>query len=139
MMAGEGLSPSFGILGLDGTVALILGAMIDTDMVQFRISWLVLVGVTLASLGMTIAIVRLAVTTRRRRVVTGLEGMIGATGTVLSWNDGVGHIFVHGERWRAVGDQANLSDPVRVTGVNGLTLCVGPIGADELAVTPQRS
>src|SRR3546814_19666431 len=41
LMAGEAFAPSFGILGIGGIIAFVLGAtiLIDTDMPEFRISW----------------------------------------------------------------------------------------------------
>lgn len=68
-------------------------------------------------------IVRTALGARRRKVVSGPEEMIGAAGTVQDWSDGRGHVFVHGERWSASGDrQFNKGQPVRVTGLSGLTV-----------------
>lgn len=130
LMAAEAFSPSFGILGIGGLVAFALGAaiLIDTDVPQFRISWPALGAVAMASLAMTFVIMRLALTSRRRKIVSGREELIGATGTVLDWSNGSGHVFVHGERWRAASsDDLPADTPVRITGLDGLTLDVAPI------------
>ena len=130
LMAVEAFSPSFGILGIGGLVAFALGAaiLIDTDVPQFRISWPALSAVAIASLTMTFVIMRLALTSRRRRIVSGREELIGATGTVLDWSNGSGHVFVHGERWQAASaDDLPADTRVRITGLDGLTLDVMPI------------
>src|SRR3546814_12685300 len=94
-------------------------------MPEFRISWPVLAAVALVSLGVTAAIARLAMTSHRRKVVSGREELIGSQGTVLDWEDGRGHVFVHSERWRAVGvDPLQAGEPIRVLSIYGHTLQV---------------
>lgn len=140
LMAAEAFTPSFGILGIGGIVAFVLGAaiLIDTDVPQFQIALPVLAAVALASLAMTVLIVRLALVSRRREVVSGREEMIGAEGKVIGWNGGEGHVFVHGERWRARGhDGLAAGAPVRVTALDGLTLAVEPLDVAAGAVARQ--
>jgi membrane-bound serine protease (ClpP class) len=99
--------------------------LIDTDAPQFQISWPAIGAVAITSLAMTVVFARLAFTSQRRKVVSGREELIGATATVLDWNSGRGHVFVHGERWQAAGDRDLPPDaPVRVIGLDGLTLDV---------------
>jgi membrane-bound serine protease (ClpP class) len=51
---------------------------------------------------------------------------------VLDWKDGRGHVFVHGERWRARGvDELAAGHAVEVRGIDGLTLRVGPAGSAQ--------
>lgn len=133
LMAAEAFSPSFGILGIGGLVAFMLGGaiLIDTDVPQFQIGWPAVASVAIASLALTVVIARLALVSRRRKIVSGREEMIGASGTVLDWAGGTGHVFAHGERWQAAG-AADLKAgmPVRVTGLEGLTLDVTQADTD---------
>ncbi|NGO53831.1 NfeD family protein [Mesorhizobium camelthorni] len=125
LIVAEAFAPSFGILGIGGTVALVLGATIlfDTDIPGLQLSWPVIGGVAVGSLALTLLIVRLAWTSQRRKVVTGAQQLVGATGTVGDWNGTVGHVFVHGERWNAVSSRPLApGQEVRVTALNGLTL-----------------
>ncbi len=127
LMAAETFSPSFGILGIGGVVAFMLGGaiLIDTDVPQFQISWPAVATLAIVSLAMTVVIARLALISRRRKIVSGREELIGARGIVLDWNNGTGHVFVHSERWQAAGAgdlAAGMS--VHVTGLQGLTLDV---------------
>ncbi|PBN42273.1 nodulation protein NfeD [Sphingobium sp. D43FB] len=127
LMVAEAFSPSFGILGIGGLVAFMLGGaiLIDTDVPQFQISWPAIGAVAITSLAMTVVFARLAFTSQRRKIVSGREELIGAAGTVLDWNNGRGHVFVHGERWQAASDGDMTADtPVRVTNLDGLTLDV---------------
>lgn len=129
LMAGEAFAPSFGVLGIGGIAAFILGAaiMIDTDVPQFRIGWPVIAAVAIVSLAVMLAIARLAVTSQRRKVVSGREELIGAAGTVADWANGRGHVFIHGERWMAAGvHELSTGAPVRVIRLDGLTLTVEP-------------
>ena len=134
MIAAEAFSPSFGVLGIAGAVALAFGAtiLIDTDVPQFQIGWPVAAGLAVASLAIVLVLARFALRSRRVRIVSGREEMIGAIGEVLDWKAGHGHVFVHGERWRARGvDRLKKGDAVEVSGIDGLTLTVGPASAGE--------
>jgi membrane-bound serine protease (ClpP class) len=138
LMAAEAFSPSFGILGIGGVIALALGAAIlfDTDIPEFRVALPILGAIIAASMGMTLLTARLALRSRRSKVVSGREEMIGATGRVSDWHGSSGHIHTHGERWQASGpDNLNIGQPVRVVGLDGLTLAVEPITPGSLKET----
>jgi membrane-bound serine protease (ClpP class) len=127
LMTAEAFAPSFGILGIGGIVAFVLGGaiMIDTDVPQFQVAAPVLVVVALTGLAMSIIFARMALTARRRKIVSGWEHMIGASGTILDWSQGKGHVFVHGERWQAIGDHdLSVGAKVIITALSGLVLHV---------------
>jgi membrane-bound serine protease (ClpP class) len=129
LMAGEAFAPSFGILGIGGIAAFVLGAaiMVDTDVPQFRVGWPVIAAAALVSLAVMLAVARLALTSHRRKVVSGREQLIGATGNILDWENGRGHVFVHGERWMAEGvRELSTGQPVQVVRLEDLTLTVEP-------------
>lgn len=141
LMVGEAFNPSFGILGIGGAIAFVLGGaiLIDTDLAQFRIGWPVLAGMAVASLGATVLIARLALMSRRREVVSGREEMIGSQGTVIDWSGRQGHVFIHSERWRATGvDSLRAGESVRVVALDGLTLRVEPDVEPDQAPTMER-
>ncbi|HET6468450.1 MAG TPA: nodulation protein NfeD [Geminicoccaceae bacterium] len=128
LMVAEGFAPSFGILGIGGGIALALGAMLlIEDVPGFELSWAVVAGIVATSIAFSLVVVRLAVTSHRREVVSGREQMIGSTAEVLDWSGRSGHVLVHGERWRAVAP-APLAPGrrVRVARIDGLTLGVEP-------------
>ncbi|HVL78518.1 MAG TPA: nodulation protein NfeD [Sphingomicrobium sp.] len=129
LIAAEAFTPSFGVLGIAGVVALAIGAtiMIDTDVPEFQVSWAAAAGLAVASLIIVLVIARFAMTSRRAKIVTGREQMVGATAEVVAWKGGRGHVLVHGERWRARGvDRLKPGETVEVLAIDGLILTVGP-------------
>ena len=127
LIVAEAFAPSFGILGIGGTAALVLGAVIlvDTDAPGIDISIPLIAGIAAAGVISTFIVATLARRSFRAKVVTGAEEMVGAPGHVTDWDGTRGHVFVHGERWQAKGP-AGLTpqDAVRVTAIDGLTLTV---------------
>lgn len=131
LIVAEAFAPSFGILGIGGTVALVLGAVIlvDTDVPGIAISIPLVAGVAVSGVIATFIVAYLARRSFSAKVVSGAEEMVGAPGKVTDWAGGEGHIWVHGERWAAAGDGALApGDKVRVTGLDGLTLRVERAG-----------
>ena len=127
LMVAEGFSPSFGVLGLGGAVALVFGATVlfDETSPGYRLSMALVAGLALASLALTLLIVRMAMKSRRLRVVTGGPALLGDVGEVLEWHQGKGRVFAAGERWLARGPDALApGQAVRITSIHGLQLDV---------------
>ena len=138
LMIGEAFAPSFGILGIGGAIAFVLGAtiMFDSDIPGFEISWAILLTIAGASLLFALVLIPMVITAYRRPVVTGQEDMLQSFGEVLEWSNGAGQVFVHGERWRAVSDAPlSAGQKVRVTGIDGLTLKVQPASLPQAKET----
>jgi membrane-bound serine protease (ClpP class) len=87
LMVAEAFTPSFGILGVGGAAAFVLGAaiLVDTEAPGFQISWAVIGAVAATSLALTLVVVRLAIRSHKLRVTTGIEEMTGARGEVEDW------------------------------------------------------
>lgn len=133
LMVAEAFSPSFGVLGLGGAVAFVFGAtlLFDETSPGYRLSMALVAGVAVASLALTLLIVRMALKSRRLRAVTGAEALPGEVGEVLEWHQGKGRVFAAGERWLARGPAAlTPGQPVRITAVQGLQLDVQSIDPD---------
>ncbi|MCF8708583.1 NfeD family protein [Rhizorhapis sp. SPR117] len=129
LMIAEHFTPSFGILGLGGVVAFVLGAaiLIDTDVPEFQIAWPVIGTLAATSLVFVLAIGRLAFFAHHRPVVSGREEMIGRNGIVQDWSGDQGHVFAHGERWNAASAAPlHVGEHVRILALDGLTLRVAP-------------
>jgi membrane-bound serine protease (ClpP class) len=101
LMMAEAFTPSI-VLGVGGVASFVLGAaiIVDTEATEFQISWAVISAVAVTSLALTLLVGRLAISSYRRRVATGVEEMAGVRGEVQDWQDGAGHVFAHGERWK---------------------------------------
>jgi membrane-bound serine protease (ClpP class) len=131
MLTAEAFVPSFGILGLAGIAALVVGSimLMDGDVPGFTLAWGLIAGVAAASGLLFTTVLTLAVRSRRQAVVSGREGMIGATGPVVRWNGHDGSVRVHGEVWRARARRAlSPGQRIQVSEVDGLTLVVEPEG-----------
>ena len=134
LLIAELMIPSFGVLGIGGTVSLVLGSMMLTrdaiPGVQVSLGFIVPMALALAAI--TLFLGRLALTSQLRRSVTGVDGMIGVSGLargVVGPNE-PGNVDIHGEIWRAQSaSPIGAGQPVRVTAVDGLTLTVEPSGA----------
>lgn len=126
--------PSFGVLGIGGIAALLVGSvMVTREVPDVRVGYGLIAPVVLAVAGIFLFLGRLAVGSQRRRAVTGVEGLVGASAQALTplGPGHIGQLSVRGEIWRgtsttpiAVGQMA------RVRAVEGLTLLVEPFGDD---------
>ena len=126
--------PSFGALGIGGTISLVIGSiMLTRDTIPgVPVGLGFIVPMALAVSAITLLLGRLALRAQRQPSVTGIEGMIGAAGRTLSGvgPDATGRVDVHGEIWRAQSaTDIAAGQFVRVTAVNGLTLTVEASGA----------
>jgi membrane-bound serine protease (ClpP class) len=134
-MVAEALTPSFGVLGIGGIAAFVLGAsmLIDTDIPAFRVSWSVIGALAAVSGGFLVLILGYAWRAHRRPVASGREQLVGATARVLDWSGAEGHVRAEGERWRARGGAYRPGETVEVRDVDGLTLVIGPAPSGQAA------
>jgi len=113
-------------LGIGGTVAMVLGALLlinGPPEVRIHLATAISVAVPFALI--TMFLVSLVIRARRNKVLTGPAGMIGEMGVARTALEPEGQVQVRGEYWDAV---ASSSIPagarVRVLGVSGLKLQV---------------
>ena len=122
---------SHGILAMGGIVAMALGSLMlyEAPEAGFRVSWLVIIPTVAVSAGIFLFALTAGVRALARRPQLGAEALVGATGTAYGALAGEGQIKLQGEIWRAVTERP-IADgtPVRVVGVDGLTLRV--VGAE---------
>jgi len=130
LMIGEAVAPSFGVLGIGGVIAMVIGSiiLIDTDVPGFMISRPLIGAIALVSSFGLMAIIGIAMKARRRPVVSGREELLSAQGTALLDFEHSGSVFVHSERWSAVTESPlREGQAIMVTGIDGLTLKVRPL------------
>jgi membrane-bound serine protease (ClpP class) len=130
LMIGEAFAPSFGVLGIGGVAAFVLGSIIlmDTDAPGFGIDMSVIVTFSLLSALVFIFIIGMAIRARRHPVVSGMNELVGGTAMVLEDFQGRGAVRIHSEIWQADSAAAlRKGQRVRVTGIDGLTLRVEPL------------
>lgn len=127
LLIAEAFAPSFGILGIGGTAAMVVGAaiLVEGEGPGAEVSVPLIAGIAVTGLIITLIVARLAMGSVKAKVVSGPEEMIGAEGEIIDWDGGQGHVWVHAERWRAVCDTPlSPGDSVRVTALDGLKLRV---------------
>jgi len=129
LMAGEALTPSFGIMGVGGAVAFFAGAMmlIDSDTPDYGVDILVAGSITFVSVAFLSIILALVLKAQRRPKTTGIEELTTAVGEIMSWSQGQGQVRVTGEVWKAISSGEAIlqkGDKVRIVGINGLILTV---------------
>jgi membrane-bound serine protease (ClpP class) len=122
--------PSFGALGIGGTVSLVIGSVMVTRQVPgVAVGLDFILPVALVVAGGILLLGRLALKAQRLTPVTGSEALIGRRARVRTALAPPipGTVDVHGEIWRAVSDSpVAAGEFVRVTAVDGLTLTVVP-------------
>ncbi|HEY2560579.1 MAG TPA: nodulation protein NfeD [Caldimonas sp.] len=129
-LVAEVFVPLSGALAVGGLVAFVIGAtiLIDTEALGDGVSLPLVLTIAGASAVFVLVVVGMAVRARRQPVVSGAEELAGGRGEVLADFTGEGWATVHGETWR-VRSAVPLAhgQPVRVIGIQGLTLDVEPL------------
>ncbi|MEQ6885909.1 nodulation protein NfeD [Salicola sp. Rm-C-2C1-2] len=135
LMVVEAVSPSFGVLGLGGAVAFVMGSimLMDTDVPGYQIAMPVIAALSVSTVLIMVLVLRMALQSVRKAVVSGSEGMEGSTAVAIRDFDdhGKGWVRVLGEIWQAhSADPVHEGDVVMIQNVEGLKLKVrsgGPV------------
>ncbi|HZU25489.1 MAG TPA: nodulation protein NfeD [Bryobacteraceae bacterium] len=130
LFALEAKFTSHGVLGIGGAISMILGALLLINgPPEVRIHFATAVAVTVPFAIITLFLVGIVVRARRAKVLTGPSGLLDEVGIARTDLAPEGRIFVHGEYWNAVSSSPIPAGArVRVTGVDGLTVRVEPVG-----------
>lgn len=134
LMLAEAFVPGFGILGLSGVAAFVIGSVIlmDTEAPGFGINPGMIGGFALSSAAIFMLAVGFLVRARRMPVVSGREEMLGAQGEALEDFTTAGMIRIHSEIWKArSGEAVRKGEKVIVQRLEGLTLIVSPLRNQE--------
>ena len=131
LFALEPFLTAHGILAAGGAVAFVFGSVLlinAPDAPFLQISLYAITAVTVVFLGFFLVIVAAVLRSRRRKVVTGREGMIGSTGVVRREIEPgqSGIVLVHGELWQAKAPDGRMlpGEAVVVLSLDGLLLTV---------------
>jgi membrane-bound serine protease (ClpP class) len=125
LFALEAKFATHGILGLGGIVLLTIGGLllVDGPIPQMRVQLWTALGVSVPLGVITVFLMTIALRARRSKVVTGLQGMIGAVGEARTDIDPEGKVFVQGELWNAhARSRVGLGEHVVVRRVEGLEM-----------------
>jgi len=129
----EAVTPSFGVIGAGGVVAIVLGALFlfeeqPLPTPALRVSLSMILPVTILLAIVVIVVGRKVMEAQSRPPVTGAEGLVGLIATVKTPIEGHGKggkVFVHGEYWDArASEPIDVDERVKVVGIDGLVLDV---------------
>ena len=129
-MVAEVFISGFGILGIGGVVAFAFGSLLlfDADTLGSGVSIPLIIAFTVASLTFFIIVMKLFISSRSSKVVSGIEEMVGVTAEVIDYDDKDYIVFCHGERWSATSEsKLSVGQSVQVVELFGLVLKVKPI------------
>ena len=121
---------SHGLLAIGGVISLFLGSLMlfQSPAEYLRLSLSVIIPAVLVTSGFFIFAMTMAIRARLKKPTTGLEGLIGETGVVVTPLAPEGKVSVHGEFWDAVSDQSiEKGEKARIVGVTNLRLKVKKI------------
>jgi membrane-bound serine protease (ClpP class) len=129
LMFAEAFAPGFGVLGIGGLIAFVLGAVFlfdpESTTVPLAITWPVIAATAGTTAVLFGTVLGSLMQSRTQPVRTGAEEMIGSTGEVIEWDGTQGRVRTHSEIWLA---RASIALPpgqlVTVTGLDGLVLLV---------------
>ena len=127
----EAFITSHGVLGIGGTIAMLLGSvmLIDSSSPALQISWAVIIPAVALSALLFIITVSVAVKVYREKADTGKEGLIGMQALAKTDILADGQVFMRGEYWSAWSDEPiSKGDKVTIISVEGLKLKVKKSG-----------
>ena len=127
LMTAEAFAPSFGILGLGGITAFVIGSIVlmDTSVPGYQIAMPLILGFAVFSALLLVFALGLVLKARRHAVVSGLQPLLGQTATIESVRNGEAYIRLQGERWHVeCPDPLAVDDTVTVTDASGVILKV---------------
>jgi len=124
---------SHGLLAIGGVISLLLGSMMlirsDSSLEMVKISRSIIFSATIVSALFFLFVVGLGIKAQRRKVVTGIEGLMGGTGEVMETLSPIGIIKVQGEIWNAesLSGTIDKGEKVRIKEMKNLKLFVEKI------------
>jgi membrane-bound serine protease (ClpP class) len=136
MMLAEAFLPSFGVIGIGGIAAFVIGSLLlfPGQAPGFALSWTVVTAAAAVSAGFLMIVITMVWRAHRRTVVIGDAALIGKAGQVTRWDQNEGVVQVRGERWRATSAAPLVpGQRVRIVDRRNLTLAVEP----EATVSPK--
>ena len=127
LLIAEMFLPSFGILGVSGIAAFVLGSLFlfDTPDAELAVDRGIIFAASLAVGSFMFIVGSLAVRAWRRPVASGLEGLQGEIGEVRTPLAPRGKVWVHGEYWTAQSDEEiEVGQKVQIVAVDHMILRV---------------
>jgi len=123
----ELMVPSFGVLGLGATTALLIGSLmlIDTDLPALKISLSLIVPTVLLVALVFTFVLRTALKSQSAPAATGVQKLVGEFATARKDLNPAGPVQIQGEIWQAESNEPIVAgETVQVVAVEGIKLKV---------------
>lgn len=130
LMLAEVLVVGFGLFGIAGIIAFVLGSLLlfDAQTLGQSISIPLILALAIVSAGFFAYVLQSTLGARRMRAVSGVENFIGAHAKVVKKTEDGYLVSLQGELWIAqTHSPLALEDEVEITSIKGLVLHVKPI------------
>ena len=128
LFAAEIFVSGFGVLGIGGAVALILGGLLLTSSSNpdFQVNRWLIYGMAASVAAFFMLVVSALIRSRRAPAYMGAQTLIGRQAVARSRLDPDGVVFLEGARWRAQAEEGPIQEGERVivTDMQGLKLTV---------------
>jgi membrane-bound serine protease (ClpP class) len=127
LIAAEAMMPSFGVFGIGGLIAFVIGSimLMDTDIPAYQVAMPVIVALALMTGAMLFMVLGMAMRSQRRPRVYGADLAIDQCVTIEQVNADLALARYEGELWSVhCSEPLAPGDRVRVKAVDGLTLVV---------------
>jgi len=116
---------SFGLLTIGGIVSMLLGSLMLFKSPEISVSLGIIIPAVLGTALFFIVALGLGLKAQRKKVTTGLKGLVGEKGEVARKIGDLYQINIHGEIWKAYCDSPlKKNDKVVVTDIEGMMLKV---------------
>lgn len=127
-MTSELYITSYGVLGVGGVIAFVLGSILLFDMDGYAIPWKLIFGMSLFFIGFFFMMIRLVLKSRQQRVVSGVKSLIGRIAVVIEDFDGIGWVKIGGETWKSRSAvPLKKGQKVKIIQITGLEFLVEPL------------
>jgi len=120
---------SFGVIGIGGVIAFMLGSIMlfDERSPTYHLAWQLILVMSIVSATFFFMVLGLAIKSHKKAIVTGREGLIGSEGIVLNIMNQTIVVRVLGEIWDARSSHDLVpGQKIKVVNIDGLMLTVAP-------------
>jgi len=124
-------APGFGIFAIGGFISMGLGTWMffrspSSEFQAVPTTFFIIYGILVILITGLLLLIRY---TRKRKVTTGKEGIVGEIGRAITDIKNEGTVYVHGEYWKAISPSKKISQgmKIQVKDINGMILIVEPV------------
>jgi membrane-bound serine protease (ClpP class) len=129
----ESFVPSFGSLGLGGTISFVVGSimLMDTDLPAYQIAWSAIWAMAAVNIIIFVFLLSMAIKARRKPVQHGTDALVGSTGRTINEVNLEGQAVIRGEIWWVISKKPiEKNKLVRVVDAKGLKLTIEEFQGD---------